>query len=105
MISFLRVFLVLLCLNDLCPRHGGVFASPQIDPGILERYFREGEKALAERRLDDAARAYQKLSELDPKTAEVHAKLGIIYYQLGGFHEAIPALRQALKLKPGLPGA
>ncbi|PYV37807.1 MAG: hypothetical protein DMG06_27110 [Acidobacteria bacterium] len=70
---------------------------------LQERYFQEGEKALAEKRLADAAKAYEKLSQLDPKTAEVHAKLGLIYYQQGRFADAIPAFRQALQLKPGLP--
>ena len=37
--------------------------------------------------------------------AEVHVKLGLIYFQQGKFAEAVPALRQALKLKPALPNA
>jgi tetratricopeptide (TPR) repeat protein len=79
------------------------FLAQQSDPALLDRYFQEGEKALAERRFDEAAKAYGKLSQLDPKTAEVHAKLGLIYYQQGKFAEAVPSLRRALKLKPGLP--
>jgi len=100
-----NAFLVLICLTDLCLMRSWTFAAAQADPGTLERYFREGEKALAEKRLDDAARAYQKLAQLDPKTAEVQAKLGFIYYQQGKFAEAVPAFRQALKLKPSLPSA
>src|SRR5262249_25908300 len=53
----------------------------------------------------DAARAYEKLRELSPETAEVHAQLGMIYFQEREFARAVPALRQALKLKPGLPNA
>jgi tetratricopeptide (TPR) repeat protein len=67
-----------------------------------ERYFEEGEKALAEKRYDEAAKAYEKLRQLDPGTAEVHARLGLIYFQQGRFTLAVPALRQALKLKPKL---
>ena len=37
--------------------------------------------------------------------AEVHAQLGVIYFQERKFDQAVPALRQALKLKPGLPRA
>src|SRR5262249_32267892 len=74
-------------------------------PGTLERYADEGQKALAERRWADAARAYEKLRELSPETAEVHAQLGMIYFQEREFARAVPALRQALKLKPGLPNA
>ncbi len=38
-----------------------------------------------------------------PETAEVHAQLGLIYFQQHDFARAVPSLRQALKLKPGLP--
>jgi tetratricopeptide (TPR) repeat protein len=75
----------------------------QSDPTLLQRYFQEGEKALAEKRYAEAERAYEKLRQLDPGTAEVHAKLGVIYFQQGKFTQAAPALRQALKLKPALP--
>ena len=33
----------------------------------------------------------------------MHARLGLIYFQQGKFAEAIPPLREAIKLKPGLP--
>jgi hypothetical protein len=54
------------------------FLAQQSDSALLERYCREDENALAERRFDDAAKAHGKLSQLDPKTAEVHAELGLI---------------------------
>lgn len=72
---------------------------------LLQRYFEEGEKALAENRYADAEKAYEKLSQLDPGAAELHAKLGVIYFQQGKFAEVVPVLKQALKLKPGLPNA
>lgn len=72
------------------------------DPAALARYFRDGETALAEKRYADAEKAYEKLRQLDPATAEVHARLGLIYFQQGKFDQAVPAMRQALKLKPGL---
>ncbi len=71
----------------------------------VQSYFEAGERALAANRYADAERAYEKLRELDPGTAEIHAKLGVIYFQQGKFTQAIPALRQALKLKPALPNA
>jgi len=72
-------------------------------PSELERYASEGQQALAERRWADAARAYEKLRELSPETPEVHAQLGMIYFQQNDFARAVPPLRKALKLKPGLP--
>ena len=43
------------------------------------------------------------LRRLSPGTAEVHARLGLIYFQQGKFAEAVVPLREALRLKPDLP--
>jgi tetratricopeptide (TPR) repeat protein len=69
----------------------------------LQRYSEIGQRALAERRYPEAEQAYEKLRELSPQTAEVHAGLGLIYYQQRKFAQAVPALRQAMKLNPKLP--
>lgn len=70
---------------------------------LMQRYAQAGEKALAEQRYDEAAQAFEKLRELAPNVAEIHARLGLIYYQAGKFEPAVSTLRQALKLKPTLP--
>ena len=67
-----------------------------------EHYAEEGQSALAAGRYADAEKAFEKLRQLEPTMAEVHANLGLIYFQERKFEQAIPALRQALKLKPGL---
>jgi len=82
---------------------GSALLAQAPDPGALDRYAAEGQKALAERRWADAARAFEKLRELSPETAEVHAQLGMIYFEEHDFARAVPSLRRALKLKPGLP--
>jgi tetratricopeptide (TPR) repeat protein len=69
----------------------------------LQQYYEAGEKALAENRYGDAQRAYEELRRLAPGTAEVHARLGLIYFQERKFEQAVASLRQALKLKPSLP--
>ncbi len=69
------------------------------------RYAEEGSRALAAGRYSDAEQAYEKLSMLQPAVAEVHATLGLIYFQEGRFDRAIPELQKAFKLKPGLPRA
>ncbi len=91
----------LLCLSALCVV-SEVRAQPA-DTAQLQRYSQEGENALAAGRYDQAAQAYEKMRELAPNTAEVHARLGLIYFQQGRFEQAVPSLRQALKLKPLLP--
>ena len=90
---------MLLCLS------AAPLLAQQPDPASLQRYFQEGEKALAEGRYADAERSYSKLRELNPEVAEVHVKLGLIYFQQGKFAQAVPALSKALKLKPTLPNA
>jgi tetratricopeptide (TPR) repeat protein len=92
-----RLVFLLLCVS------GSPVLAQAPDPALLERYAAEGEKALAERRYDEAARAYEKLRDLSPQTAEVHAKLGLIYYQKRDYEHAVPALRRAMALKPTLP--
>lgn len=72
-------------------------------PDDRARLFQEGARALAEHRYADAAQAYEALRKLSPDVAEVHASLGLSYFQQRKFTEAVPALRQALKLKPVLP--
>jgi tetratricopeptide (TPR) repeat protein len=70
---------------------------------VLQQQAREGERALAEGRYAEAEQAYETLRQLSPGTAEVHARLGLIYFQQGKFIDAIPPLREAIRLKPGLP--
>ena len=84
-----RLVFLLLCVS------GSPVLAQAPDSALLERYAAEGEKALAERRYDEAARAYEKLRDLSPQTAEVHAKLGLIYYQKRDYEHAVPALRRA----------
>ena len=57
-------------------------AAPQTaaTSGDAEKYFEEGEKAIAENRLEAASQAYEQLAKINPGVAEVHAKLGLIYY-------------------------
>ena len=89
--------MILLCMSA----SSGL--AQQANSALLQRYSQEGEKALAEQRYDEAAKAYEKMRELAPKTAEVYARLGLIYYQQGRFEKAALALQQAIKLKPTLP--
>ena len=82
---------------------GRVDARQQPDPATLQQRAGEGERALAEGRYADAEAAYEALRRLTPGTGEVHARLGLIYFQQGKFADAIAPLREALRLKPGLP--
>jgi tetratricopeptide (TPR) repeat protein len=72
------------------------------DKDSVERNAEEGQAALAAGRYADAEKAFENLRKLEPTMAEVHANLGLIYFQERKFEQAVPALRQALKLKPSL---
>lgn len=87
------------CLSGSC------LLSQAPDAHLAERYSEEGAKALTEQRYCDAERTYEKLVELQPGIAEVHANLGLVYFQEGKYAQAVLALRQALKFKPNLPSA
>jgi tetratricopeptide (TPR) repeat protein len=77
--------------------------TPQADPAQVQSLYKEGERALAEGRYGDAERAYTRMRELQPGVAEVHARLGLIYFQQGRFADAVAPLQKALQLKPALP--
>ena len=93
-----RACLIGICIGLIALSAGG--QSPR--GSATERYAEEGQSALTAGRLNDAEKAYEKLRDLEPGVAEVHANLGMIYFQEGRFDQAVPALRQALKLKPSL---
>lgn len=69
---------------------------------LVAHYSEAGQSALAQGRYADAESAFEKLRELEPGVAEVHANLGAIYFQEHKYDQAIPELRQAIKLKPSL---
>jgi len=75
----------------------------QTDASDVQRYAEAGQNALANGHYEEAERAYEKLRDLEPGVAEVHANLGLIYFQERKFKQAVPALSQALKLKPASP--
>src|ERR1051326_9380866 len=68
----------------------------------VERYAEEGQAALAAGHYSEAEKAFEELRQLEPGMAEVHANLGLIYFEERKFEEAVVALRRALKLKPTL---
>lgn len=72
-------------------------ASSDLDQqfAIAQGYLARGDYAQAEA-------AFQNLAKLAPNIAEIHANLGIIYFQEKQFGSAVAELRRALRLKPSL---
>lgn len=85
-----------LCLGTLVVRP----ASAQ-DRGF-EKQYQDAQRALAEGKIDEAQHAYEILRQENPGVAEIRANLGLIYFEQRKFNAAIPELRRALQLKPGL---
>jgi tetratricopeptide (TPR) repeat protein len=81
-----------------------VFAQASADEKA-EQYAGQGQAALAAGHLDEAERNFEKLRDLEPRVAEVHAMLGRIYFEERKFKLAADELRTAMKLKPSLPKA
>jgi tetratricopeptide (TPR) repeat protein len=68
----------------------------------MQQYSKAGQQALAAHHYDEAENDYKKLLQIDPDIAEIHATLGLVYFQEKKFDQAVPQLRRALQLKPGL---
>ncbi len=92
---------VAVCLALAGPRLDA--QAQQTDAARSQALYQQGEQALAEGRYDAAERAYDQVRTLQPDFAEVHARLGLVYFQQGRFSEAVVPLRRALALKPALP--
>ncbi len=71
----------------------------------LQKYSQAGQQALAAGHYDEAESDFKKLLQIDPNIAEIHATLGVVYFQEKKFDQAVPELRHALRLKPGLAKA
>jgi tetratricopeptide (TPR) repeat protein len=69
---------------------------------LLQQYSEAGQQALAAGHYDEAETNFKKLLAIDPDIAEIHATLGLVYFQEKKFDLAVPELRRALKLKPAL---
>jgi tetratricopeptide (TPR) repeat protein len=99
-LRFLRALVAVAALLSASPVEAT--AQPP-DPAVLKQRADEGERALAAGRYAEAEKAYLTLRQMSPGTAEIHARLGLIYFQQGKFSDAVPSLREAIKLKPALP--
>jgi tetratricopeptide (TPR) repeat protein len=68
-----------------------------------DQYFAAGQRALASGNYQEAERNFEKARAADPSVAEIHANLGLVFFQEGLFDRASEESREALRLKPTLP--
>jgi len=69
-------------------------------PEQFQAWFLLGVTEARERRFHDAIDAFHKVIALQPKLAEPHNNLAVIYNELGDFRAAVKELEASLKLKP-----
>ena len=55
--------------------------------------------------LNDAVASFKKALAVNPKEPLAHFNLGVIYWQIGNFDEAINSFSQAIQLDPNLMDA
>ena len=72
------------------------------EPASIEGKYAEAQRSLASGNYLEAEKQFESLAKIDPGVAEIHANLGLIYFQERKFDRAVPELRRALKLKPSL---
>ena len=80
----------------------GVSLAAQEEQSRVQELFQEGQRALAAADYGKAQEKFERLAKLDPALAEIHANLGLIYFQQRKFDQAVSELRKTLQLKPSL---
>ena len=68
----------------------------------IEDRYEDAQRALNAGKYREAQEAFEKLAAASPQVAEIHANLGLIYFQERMFEPAVKELRRALQLKPAL---
>jgi tetratricopeptide (TPR) repeat protein len=79
-------------------------AAPAQDPSALAS-FRAGVAAQQRGELEQAADAYRRAIEAEPRYAEAHANLGAVLAQLGQYDQAVSCYERALLINPQLNAA
>jgi tetratricopeptide (TPR) repeat protein len=71
----------------------------------IQTHYQRAQEAIRQSRYDEAASEFLEIVRLNPRLAEAHANLGVVYYTQAKYSEASQAFREALKLKPSLSKA
>ncbi len=72
----------------------------QASPDNFQAWFLLGVTQAKQRRFHDAIASFGKVVALQPKLAEPHNNLAVIYNELGDFRAAVKELEASLQLKP-----
>lgn len=84
----------------------GLLLLPALSPAQqseMQRDYSAAQRVLASGDVDSALKIFERLSRSNPDIAEIHATVGVIYFQQGNYVEALKQLSEAKRLKPALP--
>jgi len=82
-----------------------LFLALQTGAEAAPQHEKAGVAALKAGQVDSAIEEFKMLTEVSPQNAEGFYELGVAYIQSKNFAEAIPPLRNAVQLNPGLVAA
>ncbi len=85
-----------------CASISAVAQQPRSNRTEIETHERLAQQYLSERKPDLAIPELEKVVALDPDNIDAHANLGVLLFFHGDYKSAIPHLRTALQLRPGL---
>jgi len=68
----------------------------------IESHMRQAQVYLQQNKPELAAAEYRAIVALDPKNVDARGNLGVLLFFQGAYADAIPQLRAAVKLQPGL---
>lgn len=71
----------------------------------IQTHYQRAQEALRQNRQNEAASEFLEIIRLNPKLAEAHANLGVVYFGQGKYAQASQSFQEALKLKPLLSRA
>ena len=81
--------------------HAPAFAQPGKQQQI-ESHSRRAQEFLRQNKLDLVEAEYLAILALDPNNVDAHGNLGVTYFFASDYAKAVPQLRGAVKLRPGL---
>lgn len=79
-----------------------VFVPPLTAADAIAAHELAARQALSANQPSTAVREYREILRLDPNNLDAQANLGTVYFFMGDYGQAIPALRAAIKQKPDL---
>src|SRR5215469_8921627 len=96
--GLLSIFILAVSIWHSIPRLTGQTVTPDFEE--IQKLFMHASEAEKAGDLEGATKDLQEILRRRPELAEIHNKLGFIYFVQGQYPEAVQAFGNALQLKP-----